>query len=53
MASGNGIGGNGTSGKGRFEGRAMRSDTIKKGMERAPHRSLLRATGVKEGICIS
>ncbi|MGQ9902786.1 MAG: dihydroxy-acid dehydratase [Anaerolineae bacterium] len=28
--------------------RAMRSDTIKKGLERAPHRSLLRATGVKE-----
>jgi dihydroxy-acid dehydratase len=26
----------------------MRSDTIKKGAERAPHRSLLRATGVKE-----
>ncbi len=26
----------------------MRSDTIKKGMERAPHRSLLRATGVSE-----
>ena len=26
----------------------MRSDTIKKGMERAPHRSLLRATGVTE-----
>lgn len=25
----------------------MRSDTIKKGVERAPHRSLLRATGVK------
>ena len=24
----------------------MRSDTIKKGYERAPHRSLLRATGV-------
>ena len=24
----------------------MRSDTIKKGFERAPHRSLLRATGV-------
>ena len=23
----------------------MRSDTIKKGFERAPHRSLLRATG--------
>jgi dihydroxy-acid dehydratase len=40
--------GNGTNEKGRFEGRAMRSDTIKKGIERAPHRSLLRATGVKE-----
>src|SRR3989339_84994 len=26
----------------------MRSDTIKKGFERAPHRSLLRACGVKE-----
>src|SRR3990170_2143530 len=26
----------------------MRSDTIKKGFERAPHRSLLRATGVRE-----
>ncbi|MBN1231395.1 MAG: dihydroxy-acid dehydratase [Anaerolineales bacterium] len=26
----------------------MRSDTIKKGFEKAPHRSLLRATGVKE-----
>ncbi len=26
----------------------MRSDVIKKGFERAPHRSLLRATGVKE-----
>ena len=26
----------------------MRSDTIKRGAERAPHRSLLRATGVKE-----
>ena len=25
--------------------RDMRSDTIKRGMERAPHRSLLRATG--------
>ena len=23
----------------------MRSDTIKRGIERAPHRSLLRATG--------
>jgi dihydroxy-acid dehydratase len=27
-------------------GRTMRSDRIKKGFERAPHRSLLRATGV-------
>lgn len=26
----------------------MRSDMIKKGMDRAPHRSLLRATGVRE-----
>jgi dihydroxy-acid dehydratase len=26
----------------------MRSDTIKKGTERAPHRSLLRATGAIE-----
>ncbi len=26
----------------------MRSDVIKKGFERAPHRSLLRAAGVKE-----
>ena len=26
----------------------MRSDTIKKGYERAPHRSLLRATGLKD-----
>jgi dihydroxy-acid dehydratase len=26
----------------------MRSDTIKKGYERAPHRALLKATGVKE-----
>ena len=26
----------------------MRSDTIKKGNERAPHRSLLRATGAIE-----
>ena len=26
----------------------MRSDVVKKGVERAPHRSLLRATGVKE-----
>ena len=26
----------------------MRSDTIKKGYERAPHRSLLKATGVKD-----
>ena len=37
----------------------MRSDTIKKGIERAGHRSLLRATGLKDedfpkpfiGIC--
>ncbi len=26
----------------------MRSDTVKKGFERAPHRSLLRATGVTD-----
>ena len=26
----------------------MRSDTVKKGVERAPHRSLLRATGLKD-----
>src|SRR5512143_1501970 len=26
----------------------MRSDTVKKGYEKAPHRALLRATGVKE-----
>ena len=26
----------------------MRSDRIKKGFERAPHRALLRATGLKE-----
>ena len=26
----------------------MRSDTIKKGFERAPHRSLLRACGLKD-----
>ena len=26
--------------------RAMRSDMVKRGFERAPHRSLLRATGV-------
>ena len=30
-------------------GRTMRSDTVKKGYERAPHRSLLRATGVIQG----
>ncbi|USK42824.1 dihydroxy-acid dehydratase [Cytobacillus oceanisediminis] len=29
-------------------GSQMRSDTIKKGTDRAPHRSLLRAAGVKE-----
>ena len=28
--------------------RPMRSDTIKKGIEHAPHRALLRATGVKD-----
>jgi len=28
--------------------RAMRSDTIKRGFERAPHRSLLKATGVTD-----
>ena len=27
-------------------GDTMRSDEIKKGIEKAPHRSLLRATGV-------
>ena len=27
----------------------MNSDNIKKGIERAPHRSLLRATGVASG----
>jgi dihydroxy-acid dehydratase len=27
----------------------MRSDAVKKGFERAPHRALLRATGVKDG----
>jgi len=26
----------------------MRSDAIKKGFERAPHRSLLKATGVRD-----
>src|SRR5512147_2857739 len=26
----------------------MRSDTVKKGYEKAPHRALLRATGLKE-----
>ncbi len=34
-------GGNGTSGQ-----RSMRSDVVKRGWERAPHRSLFRATGV-------
>ena len=29
-------------------GSQMRSDMIKKGTDRAPHRSLLRAAGVKE-----
>ena len=39
----------------------MRSDTIKKGFERAPHKSLLKATGLKDedfnkpfvGVCNS
>ena len=31
------------------QGHTMRSDEIKKGYNRAPHRSLLRATGVQEG----
>ncbi|WP_241773421.1 hypothetical protein, partial [Bacillus sp. LL01] len=39
----------------------MRSDMIKKGIDRAPHRSLLRAAGVREdemdkpfiGVCNS
>jgi dihydroxy-acid dehydratase len=35
--------GNGTSAR-----RPMRSDTIKRGFERAPHRSLLKATGVRD-----
>ena len=37
-----------TNGKHRLDDAPMRSDTIKKGIERAPHRSLLRATGVKD-----
>ena len=32
----------------RLERNVMRSDTIKKGFERAPHRSLLKATGVTD-----
>jgi len=31
-----------------LKGTTMRSDTIKKGFERAPHRSLLRATGLQD-----
>lgn len=31
-----------------MQGRKLRSDMIKKGFDRAPHRSLLRAAGVKE-----
>lgn len=31
-----------------YKGDYMRSDTIKKGYQRAPHRSLLRATGLKD-----
>jgi dihydroxyacid dehydratase/phosphogluconate dehydratase len=29
-----------------MKGNAMRSDKTKKGLERAPHRSLMRATGM-------
>jgi dihydroxy-acid dehydratase len=32
----------------KFKRNAMRSDTIKKGFEKAPHRALLRATGLKD-----
>ncbi len=32
---------------GKFGGADVRSDMIKKGIDRAPHRSLLYATGVK------
>lgn len=35
-------------GQNRGNGRRMRSDMIKKGFERAPHRSLLKATGVTD-----
>ena len=31
----------------------MRSDIIKKGFDKAPHRSLLRATGLKDEILTS
>ena len=48
MSSANGTNGNNTARTVSFGNRAMRSDAIKKGMERAPHRSLLRAAGVKE-----
>ena len=32
-----------------FDGALMRSDLIKTGFERAPHRSLLKATGMIKG----
>ena len=31
-----------------FENKKMRSDTVKKGYDKTPHRSLLRATGLKD-----
>ena len=31
-----------------FENKKMRSDTVKKGFDKTPHRSLLRATGLKD-----
>ena len=31
-----------------FKGYILRSDEVKKGYDRAPHRSLLRATGLKD-----
>ena len=29
----------------------LRSDEVKKGFDRTPHRSLLRATGLKDDLC--
>ena len=31
-----------------FKGFTLRSDEVKKGFDRTPHRSLLRATGLKD-----